>query len=187
MRPCRVPLYNPDMKNPLLASAARCWLCCAALFLTQPLWAFQLPNEAPQGTLILTVNGKIGVKNSPDAALFDAALLDTLPQHSFVSTTPWLKNPATFTGPLLKDVLQALKAQGTNLKALALNDYKIDIPLDDAFKFDVILTRKVNGRALTVREKGPIFMMYPFERFPELKTGTYYSRCVWQLKSLRVE
>ena len=179
------------MKNPLLASAVRCWLCCAALLLTpaltQPLWAFELPKEAPQGTVILTVNGKIGVRNSSDAALFDAALLDALPQHSFVSTTPWLKNPATFTGPLLKDVLQALKAQGTNLKALALNDYKIDIPLDDAFKFDVILTRKVNGRALTVREKGPIFMMYPFERFPELKTGTYYSRCVWQLKSLSVE
>ena len=175
------------MKNSPLASAVRFWLCCAALLLSQPLWAFELPKEAPQGAVILTVSGKIGVKNSADAALFDAALLDALPQHSFVSTTPWLKHPATFTGPLLKDVLQALKAQGTTLKALALNDYKIDIPLDDAFKFDVILTRKVDGRVLTVREKGPIFVMYPFERFPELKTETYYSRCVWQLKSLRVE
>ena len=179
------------MKKSSLASAVRFWLGCAALFLTQAftqsLAAFELPREAPQGAVILTVNGKIGVRNSPDAALFDATLLDALPQHSFVSATPWLKNPATFTGPLLKDVLQALKAQGTNLKALALNDYKINIPLDDAFKFDVILARKVDGRVLTVREKGPIFVMYPFERFPELKTDTYYSRCVWQLKSLRVE
>lgn len=179
------------MKNSPLASAVRFWLGCAALVLvqslTQSLGAFELPKEAPQGAVILTISGKIGVKNSPDAALFDAALLDALPQHSFVSATPWLKNPATFTGPLLKDVLQALKAQGTHLKALALNDYKIDIPLDDAFKFDVILARKVDGRVLTVREKGPIFVMYPFERFPELKTDTYYSRCVWQLKSLRVE
>ena len=179
------------MKNSPLTSAVRCWLCVAALFLTpalsQPLWAFELPKEAPQGVVILSVSGKIGIKNSADAALFDAALLDALPQQSFVATTPWLKTPATFTGPLLKDVLQALKAQGTNLKALALNDYKIDIPLDDAFKFDVILARKVDGKVLTVREKGPIFMMYPFERFPQLKTDIYYSRCVWQLKSLRVE
>ena len=179
------------MKNLLLASAARFWLCGAALFLlqalTQSLEAFELPKEAPQGAVILTVSGNIGVKNSADAALFDAALLDGLPQHSFIATTPWLKNPATFTGPLLKDVLQALKARGTNLRALALNDYKIDIPLDDAFKFDVILTRKVDGHVLTVREKGPIFMMYPFERFPQLKTDAYYSRCVWQLTSLRVE
>ena len=175
------------MKNPLLAFVVRFWLCSAALFLTQSLAAFELPKEAPLGAVILTVNGKIGIKNSPDAALFDAALLDALPQHSFVSATPWLKNPATFTGPLLKDVLQALKAQGTNLKALALNDYKVDIPLDDALKFDVILTRKVDGQVLTVREKGPIFVMYPFERFPQLKTDTYYSRCIWQLKSLRVE
>ena len=187
MLPRRVPLYNSDMKNSLSASAVRCWLFCAALFLAQSLAAFELPKEAPQGAVILTVSGKIGVKNSPQAALFDAALLDALPQHSFVSATPWLKHPATFTGPLLKDVLQALKAQGTSLKALALNDYKIDIPLEDAFKYDVILTRKVDGRVLTVREKGPIFVMYPFERFPELKTDIYYSRCVWQLKSLRVE
>ncbi len=179
------------MKKSSLASAVGFWLGCAALFLmqalTQSLAAFELPKEAPQGAVILTVNGKIGVRNSPDAALFDAALLDALPQHSFVSATPWLKNPATFTGPLLKDVLQALKAQGTHLKALALNDYKIDIPLDDAFKFDVILARKVDGRVLTVRDKGPIFAMYPFERFPQLKTDIYYSRCVWQLTSLRVE
>ena len=175
------------MKNSPLASAVRFWLCGTALLLSQSLAAFELPKEAPRGAVILTVSGNIGVKNSADAALFDAALLDALPQHSFVSATPWLKKPATFTGPLLKDVLQALKAQGTTLKALALNDYKIDIPLDDAFKFDVILTRKVDGKVLTVREKGPIFMMYPFERFPHLKTDTYYSRCVWQLKSLRVE
>ena len=175
------------MKNSPLASAVRFWLCGTALLLSQSLAAFELPKEAPQGAVILRVSGNIGIKNSADAALFDAALLDALPQHSFVSTTPWLKNPATFTGPLLKDVLQALKAQGTNLKALALNDYKVDIPLDDAFKFDVILTRKVDGQVLTVREKGPIFVMYPFERFPQLKTDIYYSRCVWQLKSLRVE
>ena len=175
------------MTKPLPTSRLRFFLCCAALFLTPQLGAFELPAAAPAGKIVLTVNGKVGVKNTSDAAVFDDALLDALPQHSFVSTTPWIKNPATFTGPLLKDVLKALKAQGTNLKALALNDYKIDIPLNDAFKYDVILARKVDGRALTVREKGPIFVMYPFERFPELKTETYYSRCVWQLKSLSVE
>jgi hypothetical protein len=175
------------MTKSLLTSPVRFWLCCAALFLTQSLAAFELPKDAPPGKVVLTVKGKIEVKNTASAAVFDDALLDALPQHSFVSTTPWIKNPATFTGPLLKDLLQALKAQGTNLKALALNDYKMDIPLDDAFKYEVILARKVDGRALTVREKGPIFMMYPFERFPELKTKIYYSRCVWQLKSLTVE
>jgi hypothetical protein len=179
------------MKKSPVTSPVRFWLCCAALFLaqslTQSLGAFELPKDAPTGGVVLTVNGKIGVKNTASAAVFDDALLDALPQHSFVATTPWAKDPATFTGPLLKDLLQALKAQGTHLKALALNDYKIDIPLDDAFKYDVILARKVDGHALTVREKGPIFVMYPFERFPELKTKTYYSRCVWQLKSLNVE
>jgi hypothetical protein len=159
------------------------------LLLAQAPWlgAFELPATAPKGQILLTVKGAIGVKNAPNAAALDAALLDALPQHSFTTATPWFKTPVQFSGPLLKDLLQALRAQGTTLKALALNDYKVDIPQEDAFKYDVILARRINGRVLGVRDKGPIFVIYPFESHPELKTLTYYGRCIWQLKELSVE
>jgi hypothetical protein len=166
----------------------RSWLAFFLLLAQAPwLGAFEMPTSAPKGKVLLTVKGKIGVKNTPNAALLDAALLDALPQHSFTTGTPWFKRPVQFSGPLLRDLLQALQAQGTSLKAVALNDYKIDIPMEDAFQYDVILARQINGRTLSVRDKGPIFVIYPFESHPELKTLSYYGRCIWQLKELKVE
>ena len=129
-----------------------CFACLPVPWLA----AFELPSLAPSGTIILTVNGNIGIKNTADAAVFDAALIDALPQKSFVTATPWFKEPARFSGPLLRDVLQALKAQGSTVRAIALNDYKISIPMGDILKYDVILARQIDGKVISVREKGPL-------------------------------
>jgi hypothetical protein len=176
------------MKTHPVMQPIRCAFLFCVLSLHLPwLGAFEMPTDAPKGAVILTVDGKIGVKNTPTAAVFDAALLDALPQKSYTTSTPWFKEPVKFTGPLLRDVLQALKASGTNIKAIALNDYKISIPMEDAIKYDVVLARQIDGRVLSVREKGPIFVIYPFDSMPELKNLTYYGRCIWQLKALSVE
>jgi len=36
--------------------------------------------EPAKGKVILTISGKVGEKNSPDAAVFDLAMLEKLPQ-----------------------------------------------------------------------------------------------------------
>jgi hypothetical protein len=142
---------------------------------------------APGGKVILTLTGKIGDKNAGDTAVFDLAMLEKLPQHTFTTKTPWDKSPVKFSGPLLRDVLAAAKASGTSLKASALNDYKTTIPLDDAQKFDVLLAHKMNDKAISVRTKGPLFIIYPFDTKPELQSSVYYERSAWQLKSIEIE
>lgn len=149
--------------------------------------ALDMSKYQAVGPVILKINGKIGTKNTADAAVFDDALLDALPQKSFVTETPWTKGPIKFTGPLLSDVLKAVNASGVNIKAVALNDYKVNIPVEDTRKYGIILARQMDGKMLTVRDKGPLFVMYPFEQFPELKTSVYFSRCIWQLQSISVE
>jgi len=37
-----------------------------------------------------------------------------------------------------------------------------------------------------VRDKGPLFMIYPFDAQPELRSAVYYSRSVWQLSEIEV-
>ena len=141
----------------------------------------------PTGKVILTVSGKVGGKNGADGANFDMAMLERLPQRTFSTQTPWYPQPVTFTGPLLRDVLAAAKATGTLLKAVALNDYKTEIPLADAQTFDVVLALKMNGEPIPVRTKGPLFIVYPFDTKPELKSNKYFERSAWQLKSITVE
>lgn len=155
---------------------AGCLLSVAAFALTPP-----------SGPVVLTISGKVGVTNQGGAATFDMAMIEALPQRTFVTNTPWDKQPTKFTGPLLRDVLAAAKAQGKTLTALALNDYKTTIPVDDAYTYDVIVAHRINDQPIPVRTKGPLFIVYPFDTKPELKAATYFGRSAWQLKSLSVD
>jgi len=125
--------------------------------------------------------------NGPLVASLPAEFFKQLPQHSFVTKTPWYKKPVQFTGPLLRDVLAAVKVKGRVIHAVALDDYQVSIPFSDAEKFDVILAHTMDGENLTPKNKGPLFVVYPYDSKPELQTVRFYERSIWQLKALRLE
>lgn len=142
--------------------------------------------ERPKGRVVLTVSGRIGIRNAEKAAEFDMAMLAALPQHTFSTKTPWYPEAHKFTGPLLRDVLAAAGAQGKNLRAIALNDYKVDLPVADALKFNLVLARLMDDKPMPVRDKGPLFIIYPFDADEALRNERYYSRSAWQLKAIDV-
>jgi hypothetical protein len=154
-------------------------------------WGFVAPwasaLDAAPGKIVLTITGPLGHPNAGTHADFDMAMLEKLPQHSFTTSTPWYTRPMTFTGPLLRDVLAAAGAKGVLLRAVALNDYKIDIPAADAEAFDVIVARLLDGKPMAVRDKGPLFIVYPFDSRSELRSERYYSRSAWQLRTVEVK
>lgn len=154
----------------------------AASVVALPALALEAPKERP----ILTVSGKIGVKNAGAAARFDMKMIEALPQHTFTTRTPWYDKPVKFTGPLLSDLLAAVKASGNNISAVAINDYKISIPVAD-LKHKPIVARLLDDQPMPVREKGPLFVVYPFDSSAELRSSTYYERSIWQLKALEVQ
>lgn len=153
---------------------------CSAFAQTRPL-------PEPKGRAVLTVSGKIAIKNRGESAAFDMAMLEALPQHSFTTRTPWYDRPVKFTGPLLSDVLDAVQASGTTLSAVAINDYKISIPADDARKFKVVMARLIDDKPISIRDKGPLFIVYPFDSATELRSSTYYERSIWQLKAMEIQ
>jgi hypothetical protein len=118
------------------------------------------------------------------------AALAALPQHTIVTATPWFQGTSEFSGPLLRDVLRAAGAPpepaASALRCTALNDYRVEIPLTDPKQWDVIVAHRHNRKPMSVREKGPLFVIYPFDRHPQLRTTAYYSRCIWQLKSIEL-
>jgi NAD+ synthetase len=91
------------------------------------------------------------------------------------------------TAEVLRDVLASVKAQGSQLKATALNDYKVSLPVSDSLRFDVVLALRINGELISVRNKGPLFVVYPYDSDEELRSTLYYSRSIWQLKTIEVE
>jgi hypothetical protein len=172
-----MPFTRGTTRRSLLV-AAGAWLCTGA--------ARAQALDAPSGTVVLTMRGKIKRTNQGDNAVFDMAMLEAATQHSLTTKTPWFKEQRKFTGPLLRDVLAMVGAHGNTLRIGALNDYRIDVPADDARRFDVTLARLIDDRPIPVREKGPLFMIYPFDSDAALRNPLYYSRSVWQLNTIDV-
>lgn len=147
---------------------------------------------APQGRVILEVAGKIGVGNAEDAegnpvARFDLESLTLLPQTTIETTTEWTKGPQIFEGVLLRDFLRLLEASGENIRVLALNDYESTIPITDADNYDVLLALRRNGEFMRVRDKGPIWIIYPLKELDPHLMSTFNLKMVWQLAKIFVE
>lgn len=141
------------------------------------------PTEKP----ILTVTGKIAVTNKDGTAQFDRAMLEALGAASFSTSTPWYKETVKFEGVPLTKLMEAVGATGDRIVSIALNDYSAEMPMEDARKFGVILALKRDGEYMTVRDKGPLFIIYPFDSNPDLKAQKYYSRSVWQVARIEVK
>jgi hypothetical protein len=155
----------------------------AGMFSGTAAWAL----NAPTGPVVLQVSGLIDAHNQGKVAALDMNALQALPQKSFTTQTPWDQKPVTFSGPLLRDVLQLVKAKGQHIRAVALNDYRVKLPVSDAREHDVVVAVQMNGQAIPVRTKGPLFIVYPFDTKKELQQKTYYERSIWQLKAIEVE
>jgi hypothetical protein len=138
------------------------------------------------GSVVLTISGRVRSPNDGKLAEFDMAMIAALPQSSFSTGTPWWARPRRFSGPLLRDVLAEAGAEGATLRLGALNDYQVDMPFADAERFDVIVARLLDGQPMAVRDKGPLFLIYPFDARPELRSAVYYSRSAWQLRTIEV-
>jgi len=144
------------------------------------------PLTAPKDKPILEIAGSIGTTNKDGAAVFDREMLESLGMETITTTTPWHKGSVTFEGVPMAKVMELVGAKGKTVKALALNDYVTQIPMEDFAKFGVILALKRDGEYMPVRDKGPLFIVYPYDSRPELKSQTYYGRSAWQLKRLEI-
>ena len=155
---------------------------CMQLCLT-PSRAAEL--KAPDGDVLLTVSGSIAQTNSSDTAEFDYDMIAALPAHVVVTSTPWTDGRIEFTGAALADLLDSVGAQGTVLNAVALNGYVVDIPVSDAKDTGAIIAYLRDGKRMSVRNKGPLWVIYPFDSLTD-NQELYLNRAIWQLMHLEV-
>lgn len=163
----------------LLSLSVGLWLAASPRALAEPL-------GTPSGDVILEIAGAISVTNQNDRAAFDQAMLDALPQRDTRTTTPWYDGVHVFSGPTFSDLLAAVEAKGTMLRVTAINDYSVEMPIADLTKHPVILASRLDGALMSVRDKGPLFVIYPFDEVPELVNEMSFSRSVWQVRQIEV-
>ena len=150
-----------------------------------PALAQGLPS--PTGEVILTIQGNIERKNAPEGAQFDRQMLEALGIERLRTSSPWTDGVPEFEGVPARKVMEAVGARGTTVIASALNDYQAEIPVSDFADYPVLFALKMDGRDLTVRDRGPIWIVYPRDDFSELRNERVNARWVWQLNGLTVE
>ena len=164
-----------------------CLLLIGSLLLISPAATAAPPAAVPSGRIVLTISGTVAKPNRGKEAVFDMAMLEQLPQRSHHVATPWYPRMVTFRGPLLRDVLAQVGASGSTIQTVAINDYSVQIPFADSRQFEVIVATRMNGRPMSPRDKGPLFIIYPYGRFSPAEVKRYYERSVWQLDTLRAQ
>jgi hypothetical protein len=112
--------------------------------------------------------------------------LAALPQVTVVTETEFTNGEVAFRGPLVREVLQHLGLDDADsLRFTAANDYYVDIPTSDFRKYNAILAIEQDGKRLSRRDKGPLWLMYPISDFAELRDPIYLGRLIWQV--IRIE
>jgi hypothetical protein len=139
-------------------------------------------SETPKSTIILTVSGAI---NTERQAKFDMAMLQTLPQYSITTHNPWAKGIHTYQGFSATDLLERLGSQSTLLQVTALNDYMTEIPISDFVENGAIFATHQDGKPMSIRNLGPIMVIYPFDERKELKSELFYGRSIWQIHHIK--
>ena len=102
----------------------------------------------------------------------------------FETETIWTHGVQSFEGVRLKDLLDSINISNGQLRAIAVNDYAVNIPVADAVSDGPIIAYKQNGAEMSRRRKGPLWIVYPYDDKKSDQTETVYSRSIWQLDRL---
>ena len=164
------------------------FLCLIFLVMAGPENAMSatLPAAGEETTVLLTIRATGGEDISDFVYTFTRSDLENLPQQTIRTKTPWTDGIHDFSGPLVNNVLSAAGKRGRILQCVALNDYAVDIPIGDIERYQPILAMKQDGKNMSTREKGPLWVIFPWSDNPELWTESYFSRSIWQLKEIEL-
>jgi hypothetical protein len=124
--------------------------------------------------------------NGAELKSYDLAALKALGTASFETTTIWTEGKQRFTGVPLTALFKDIGVTQGEVNAIAVNDYSVPIPVTDAVEGGPLLAFEVNGAAMSVRDKGPLWIVYPYDSKTDYQSETIYSRSIWQLNRLQL-
>jgi len=124
-------------------------------------------------------------------AVCDITGLQALPQRDLVTSLPPSLGQAGahhWLGVSLRLLAERMGGgPGSVLQLTALNDYAVTVPWSDLVRYDPIVAYLRNGMTLSVREKGPMMLIYPFDAHPELHAQQYLNRSIWQIHAITIK
>ncbi|PWC27436.1 oxidoreductase [Pseudoroseomonas aestuarii] len=141
------------------------------------------PDGAVESRVILSVSGRVAPAEG-GAHPFSLSRLEALGLVALRTETPWTQGPQNFSGVPLERLLAAVQAGGETLRCTAINRYQIVVPREDGARHGAVLATRLDGEPMRVRDRGPVWLVYPWSERPALQRPLFYERSIWQLRSI---
>ena len=153
--------------------------CLVAMSMASGVQAHEL--GVPENDVVLTASGELDVTNVDNTAQFDMDMLMALDSTIIETSTIWTDGVQEFEGVQLHVLLERLGVTSGTILATAINDYTIEIPVEDAVVDGPMIAYKLNKEFMSVRDKGPLWVVYPYDDNTDYRSEVTYSRSIWQL------
>ena len=129
---------------------------------------------------VLTISGRISGED--DAHMLSLDELGDFPGHVVTTSTIWTEGEQVFRGISGADLAERFAADGvTEVHAVAVNDYEVVIPFDIFSAQTTLIAYERNGSPMSVREKGPLWIVFPYDQDPSFRADSFRSYSIWSL------
>ena len=127
----------------------------------------------------------LAVTSGENTLALDRTELEAFPQTRIVTTSPYFEGTAEFTGPSLRRVLEFFSLEKESRVVFrALNDYEVDGNIQELLEMDAIIATRMDGKPMSVRDRGPFWIILPLSDRPELDDQAFHRFMIWQLEGI---
>jgi hypothetical protein len=133
---------------------------------------------------------RLGVSTpAATAAEFTLDELRAMGETRFATSTPFTKGEQEFVGVTGAQIVAAMEAKGAKVDAksvlaVANNDYSIVIPFEVFAQPTTLVAFAQNGSPMSVRDKGPFWIVFPYDSDAKFVSSSYQSYSIWGLERL---
>lgn len=113
--------------------------------------------------------------------------LEAFGVETFETTTPWTDGMQVFEGVSGKVFAEKFFGDAELVRAIALDNYIIEIPAEVFETEPVMIATRLNGESMEPSKKGPFWIMFDFDASPTSRHSEYRNYAVWQLVEIEIE
>jgi hypothetical protein len=114
--------------------------------------------------------------------------IEALSQQQTVTHSPFFPGTGMLSGPFVADLLAAAlgaEPKGSMLiNLVALNDYSVQTTFGKLRHADAIVVTRKNSLPMSIRNRGPFWIIFPLTRRPDLENEDFHRLMIWQLSDI---
>ncbi|MCG9781863.1 hypothetical protein L1D52_05805 [Vibrio brasiliensis] len=129
----------------------------------------------------------IRVADQQPVVLTHEEITTQLEAHSFATSLPWFEGKKEFTGFTITDLLAHLGIDDAfSVSFIALNDYAASSQIKDIKQYQPIVAYQIDNKNMKVRNKGPYWLVFNLDQYPEIDNAVFHSQMVWQIDEILI-